>query len=229
MYYRSRSVGLETNMKALLALAMIYVGTFFFVSQGISQGPASASSAAAVSPTNILSNNPPGSVEPGKEADIRALLELVGARDSIQDGANAGLEQMREKLAESVPANEQGQAFVSAFATSYQKRFDPGVVTEQLVGIYDKHFSEEEIKGLLQFYGSPVGQKVAAEMPKISREIQAATRAASTKAAREALAEVKQQNPEIGQSARLGINQARWQQHGRPQQLRQQAPSQDQP
>jgi len=116
-----------------------------------------------------------------------------------------------------VPNNDKGQAFVDAFAASYQKKFDVDRVTEQLVSVYDKHFKEDEIKGLLQFYGSPLGQKVAAEMPKISREIQAATRAASNKAAKEALAELKLQNPEVGQSARLGLGQGRWQQRrGQP-------------
>jgi len=104
------------------------------------------------------------------------------------------------------------------------------------LGIYDKHFSEDEIKGLLQFYGSPLGQKVAAEMPKIGRETQAATRAASGKAAKDALAEMKQQNPEIGQSARLGNGQGqgRWQQrrgqqHGQGQLPQPQAAQQQDP
>jgi len=101
-------------------------------------------------------------------------------------------------------------------------------VTEQLVSVYDKHFTHEEIKGLLQFYGSPLGQKVAAEMPKISREIQSATRAAGDKAAKEALAELKRQNPEVGQSARLGLGQGRWQQR-RGQQPPQQTAQQQNP
>jgi hypothetical protein len=147
-----------------------------------------------------------------KETDIRSLMELVGARDMVEDGASLAIEQSREKLLASLPNNDKGQAFVNAFAASYQNKFDLDRVTEQLVTVYDKHFTVEEVKGLLQFYGSPLGQKVAAEMPKISREIQAATRAASNKAAKEALAELKQQNPEVGQSARLGLGQGRWQQ-----------------
>jgi hypothetical protein len=176
------------------------------------------------------------SIEPAKEADIRSLMELVGARDLVQDGANTAVEQSREKLLATVPNNDKGQAFLNAFAASYQKKFDVDQVTAQLVGIYDKHFTEDEIKGLLQFYGSPLGQRVAAEMPKIGRETQAATRAASAKAAKDALAEMKQQNPEIGQSARLGNGQGqgRWQQrrgqqHGQgqlpqPQSVQQQNP-----
>jgi hypothetical protein len=213
---------LESFMKALLALAIIYIGTFFFVSQGISQSPSSASGTDTSAQAMKTIDNPVGGVDLAEETDIRALLELVGAKDTLQDAANAGIEQMREKLAESVPANEHGQAFVIAFTASYQKKFDANSVTEQLVGIYGKHFSDEEIKGLLQFYGSPLGQKVAAEMPKITREVQAVTRAASTKAAKEALGEVKKQNPEVGQSARLGNGQPRWQQRARGQQLSQQ-------
>jgi hypothetical protein len=146
----------------------------------------------------------------------------------VQDGANIAIEQSREKLLASVPNNDKGQAFVNAFAAGCQKQLDIDQVTAQLVGIYDKHFTEDEIKGLLQFYGSPLGQKVAAEMPKIGRETQAATRAASAKAAKDALAEMKQQNPEIGQSARLGNGQGRWQHERRGPQRGLGQPSQQQ-
>jgi hypothetical protein len=56
-----------------------------------------------------------------------------------------------------------------------------------LVGIYDKHFTDDEIKGLLQFYGSPLGRKFAAEMPKITSDIQAANQAVSTRVAKDVL------------------------------------------
>lgn len=191
-------------MKALLALIVIYIGTFFLVIQGSPQNSMQAAQQGSASPQS-------GSgIDPTKEADIRSLMELVGARDMVQDGANNAIEQSREKLLATVPNDEKGQAFVNAFSASYQKKFAVDQVTEQLVSIYDKHYTDDEIKGLLQFYGSPLGQKVAAESPKISREVQVAVRAASGKAAREALAEVKQQNPGVGQSARLGQGQGRF-------------------
>ena len=207
-------------MKAVLALVLIYVGTFFLVIQGASQNSVQAShQSAAVQGNAAAAAQTNSSIDPGKEADIRSLMELVGARDLVQDGANTAIEQSREKLLSTVPNNDRGQAFVNAFAVSYQKKFDVSQVTDQLVTIYDKHFTDDEIKGMLQFYGSPLGQKVASEMPKINHETQAAIRLANTKAARDALAELKQQNPEIGQSARLGNGQGqgRWQQRrGQP-------------
>ena len=215
-------------MKAVLALIVVYVGTFFLAIQGVSQNPVQAAEQNAKSEMDKAA--PAHPIDQAKEADIRSLMELVGARDLVQDGANTAIEQSREKLLATVPNNEQGQAFVNAFAAGYEKKFDVDQVTDQLVAVYDKHYTDDEIKGLLQFYGSPLGQKVAAEMPKINREIQAAVRVAGSKAAREALAEIKKQNPEIGQSARLGNGQGqnRWQQRRGHQQAQQSAQQQPQ-
>jgi len=217
-------------MKAVLALISIYIGTFFVVIQGASQNPVQAAQDAKASAAKAAPAQA-NSIDPAKEADIRSLMELVGVRDMVQDGTNAAIEQSREKLLATVPDNEKGQAFVNSFAATYQKKFDVDGVIDQIVAIYDSHYTEDEIKGLLQFYGSPLGQKVAAEMPKIGREVQAATRAASGKAAKESLAEMKQQDPEIGRSARLGNGQPanRWQQRARAPQGQQQSAQQQDP
>ena len=193
-------------MKAVLALVVIYIGTFLVAIQGASQNAAQAAQ------QNAGVQQAAKSIDPAKEADIRALMELVGARDIVQESMTTTSEQYREKMVATVPNNDKGQAFVNTFISTYQKKYDVDQFTEQLVGIYDKHYSDEEIKGLLQFYGSPLGQKVAAEMPKINHETQEAARAASSKAAKDSLQAVKDQNPDVGQSARLGSGQRRWQQ-----------------
>jgi uncharacterized protein len=186
----------EEEMKAALALILIYIGTFLVAIQSSSSSSVEASGQAAASK--------PAAIEPAKEADIRALLELVGARDLLQDSVNASAEQYREKLIASVSANEKGQAFANEVINIYEKKFDVDRVNEQLVALYDKHYTADEIKGLLQFYGSPLGQKVAAEAPKISREIQEVTRVTAAKAVREATAQGKLDNPEVGENVHLG-------------------------
>jgi uncharacterized protein len=213
-------------MKAVLALIIIYVGTFFVAIHGASQNEVQASPHSPATAQENSGQNQAKPIDPVKDADIRSLLELVGARDQVQDGLNNAAEQYRQNLLETVPNNDKGQAFVNAFVASYQKNFDPNQVTGQLVAIYDKHFTEDEIKGLLQFYGSPLGQRVASETPKISREVQAASRFASNRAAKEALQALRLENPEIGQSARLGIGQRRnpQQAQARPDQMHQQNP-----
>jgi len=101
----------------------------------------------------------PLSIDPAKDADIRALLELIGTRDQFQESINLIADQYREKLLASVPNNAKGQAFINNVISGYEKNFDVDQVTEQMVAAYDKHYTDDEIKGLLQFYGSPLGPK----------------------------------------------------------------------
>ncbi len=194
-------------MKAALALIVLYVGMFLVAIQ--SGSPGAVQAAPQISPAakqKVASATP---VDPSKEADIRALLELVGARDQVQDSVRQTAEQYREKLLASVPNNEKGQAFVNTTINEYEKRYDVDRVNDQLVALYDKHYTDDEIRSLLQFYGSPLGQKVAAESPKIFREIQETTRAEAAKAVKDALLQAKQENPGVGQNARLGNNSQR--------------------
>ena len=188
-------------MKAVLALIVIYVGTFLVAIQG-----ASNSSVEAFGQDGVQANS---SIDPAKEKDIRSLLELVGARDTIQDSASAATEQYRQKVMETPANRDRAQAFASAYLAEFQKKFDADAVTGQLVGIYDQHFSEEEIRGLLEFYGSPLGQKAAAEMPKIGRETQQATRLASTQAARLAWQELRADYASTGENRRASVARRR--------------------
>ena len=201
-------------MKAVLALIVIYIGAFLIATQGSSQNTAPPAKQGAAAQT--------ASIDPTKEADIRSLMELVGARDSLQELASRGVEQFRENLTASVSDNERGQKFVNAFVESYKAKFDPDAATAQLEGIYDKHFTDDEIKGLLQFYGSPLGQKFAAEMPKINAETQAASRAFSTRIAKDVLQGLRKQYPGVAAHARLA--KPRPNQAEPPQQLAQTQP-----
>lgn len=201
-------------MKAVLALIVIYIGAFLIATHGASQN--------TVQPARQEATAQTASIDPAKEADIRSLMELVGARDSLQEAATRGADQFRENLTASVPDNERGQKFVNAFVDNYKAKFDADAATGQLVAIYDRHFSDDEIKGLLQFYGSPLGQKFAAEMPKISMETQAANRAFSTRIAKDVLQDLRKQYPGVAAHARLAKPRAG--QAEPPQQLAQTQP-----
>ena len=205
-------------MKAVLVLIAIYVGAFLIAIQGASQSSAQAPKSASAQQTSS------SVIDPVKEADNPSLLELVGTRDVVQDAAARGGEQFRENLLASVPENARGQKFVNAFIGEYQKKFNADEMTSQFVAVYDKHFTEDEIKGLLQFYGSPLGQRYAAELPKISAEVQAANRAASTRLAKDVLQDLRKEYPGVGNRARLNRNRT-----GHADQSSQQALAQTQP
>jgi hypothetical protein len=181
-------------MKAVLALIAIYVATFIIATQGASQNPVQAST-----PTENISA-PSKSIDPVKAADLRSLLEYAGAREQIKLVANESAAQYREKLRSGAPevlnaANTADrQAQIKTAEVTFRTNFDQQRALQQITGIYDKHFSEEEVKGLLDFFSSPLGQKFAAESPKIAREVSAVQTAAAASAARESLRNLQSEN-----------------------------------
>ena len=195
-------------MKAIFALIIIYIGTFLVAIQGASNAPVRAAQQDAPVAAKPA---PAKSIDPQKDADIRSLLELIGARDMIQEAANNSTEQYRQRLISLAPNDDKAQESIGSYLAVFQKKFDGDALADQLVTIYDKHYTDEEIKSLLQFYGSPLGQKVAAEMPKISKEIQLADRGLTNQAAKEAWQEFHAQNS-ASQGKRPFPGRRRWQQ-----------------
>lgn len=181
-------------MKAVLVLIAIYIATFIIATQGASQNPVQASQ------PNDSSAAASKSIDPIKAADLRALLESTGVKDQLKTAANDSAAQYREKLRLTNPVvlnaasavDRQNQ--VKSAETTFKNNFDQQRALQQITGIYDKHFSEDEIKGLLDFFSSPLGQKFAAESPKIAREIAAVQSTAAANAARESLRTLQSEN-----------------------------------
>src|SRR6266446_3311561 len=123
----------EIVMKAVLALIVIYVGTFLVAIQGASNTSVEASEENRAQAR--------AAIDPVKEKEIRSLLELIGARDAIQDAAGSATEQYRQKMLETAANNDRAQVLTNAYLAEFQKKFDADAVTNQLVGIYDR--SEE--------------------------------------------------------------------------------------
>jgi hypothetical protein len=112
-------------------------------------------------------------------------------------------------LVATLPASQQGQQFVNAFVADYQKKFNADEVSNQVAGIYDKHFSDEEIKGLLQFYSTPLGRKLSAESPKIQAEIEAANQKVSTRVAADVLKDLPSEYAGINANQATQTNQTK--------------------
>jgi uncharacterized protein len=184
---------MKGSMKAALALIVIYIAAFIVATQGGSQNPVQASASGA----NIANSK---STDPEKEADLHSLLQYLGAKDQLQSVANESAAQYREKLGASVKNvadDSKRQELITVASGSFEKNFDQQRAMQQIAAIYDKHFTDDEIKGLLDFYSSPLGQKFAAESPKINKEIQAVQTSATSMATRESLLRLKSQNADV--------------------------------
>ena len=93
-------------MKAVLALVVIYVAAFLVAIQGSAPAAVEASPQSAAAKLAAAHSS---AIDPAKEADIRTLLDLVGARDQVQESVNYSAEQYREKLLATVANDDKNQ------------------------------------------------------------------------------------------------------------------------
>src|SRR5260370_41950215 len=80
---------------------------------------------------------------------------------------------IRANFAQALPQNERGRKFADAFAEKCRTKLNADTFVDRVVPIYDKYFSDEDIQGLLKFYGTPLGQRAIKALPQITRESQA--------------------------------------------------------
>ena len=135
--------------------------------------------------------------DPQKEARIRELMDITGAKNLGQQLIEAGMEQFRSSVQDSQPNNPRAKQFVDAFVARFQKHFDSDSLTERVIPIYDKYLTTDDLQGLLDYYHSPLGQRMLKALPEVTRESQAAGFALGQKAAQETMEELKTDFPEF--------------------------------
>ncbi len=136
-------------------------------------------------------------IDPGKEADIRRLLEATGASKL---GATMGAqmaEQIKPLLMKALPPGERSQKIVDTFIQKLLLQANAEEFTKRVIPIYDKHLTDEDIKGLIQFYESPLGRRVVQVLPVISQESFTAGAQWGQQLSQEVLRQMQEEYPEL--------------------------------
>jgi len=95
-----------------------------------------------------------------KRADIIRLLRMTGAAQ----GATQALDLMLPSLKQSMPQVPE------TLWQQFRSEVREDEMIELTYGIWDKHFTHQEVRDLIHFYQSPTGQKIIRETPAIQRE-----------------------------------------------------------
>ena len=135
------------------------------------------------------------SLTPEKKALIKELLGLLNSGNTAEAIAIQFLEQTQEsaiiliksdlrewiQAQEVAPAkkkrleaemDESAQRILTRLRAEYPKRINMGEILEiVMLEVYDKYFTEAEVKDLVAFYKTPTGQKFIKILPQISAEM----------------------------------------------------------
>jgi len=95
-----------------------------------------------------------------KKNAILELLDVTGTRSNLQLMADA----MRENIKAQMPE------MTEDIMEEFEKAMDYDSMVAIIIPIYARHWSTDEIKGMVAFYRSPLGQRMMKEMPGILKE-----------------------------------------------------------
>jgi len=112
-------------------------------------------------------------VDPAKEAAIRHLMDVTQTVKLGDNIATYLAGQVRDGASHAI-ATENLPKFMDAFNRKFAATSAATRVTDAIIPIYAKAFSMEEIQGLIQFYESPLGQRVVKALPDVERQSQTA-------------------------------------------------------
>jgi len=108
-----------------------------------------------------------------KKADIERLMQMTGATRIGMQIASAMVAQMTQAVKKSRPdISPQAMTVMqkTVMEVMQEKVADRQGLLGQIVELYHKHFSHDDIKGLIAFYESDLGRKTVKEMPKLAGE-----------------------------------------------------------
>jgi hypothetical protein len=148
-------------------------------------------------------------IDPVKEADIRKLMELSGSKALATQTMDGMEKSIKPLMANSLPPGEYRDTLIDLFFAKFHARRNTQQLLDLAVPIYDKYFSDQEIKGLIEFYGTPLGQKALGVLPKLMGELQAAGRVWGDGIGRQCMIEVLAENPELAKGLSAAQTNAR--------------------
>ena len=106
----------------------------------------------------------PVSTPEQKLKDIRRLLVLTGA-------AKTGMQVLQQMIGMQRRANP---TVPPQFWTEFMKEVSGNEMVELIVPIYERNLTHDDIRGLIEFFQSPVGRNFVAAQSNITRESMAA-------------------------------------------------------
>jgi hypothetical protein len=136
-------------------------------------------------------------IDPAKEADIRRLLDLVGTKALVSQTMDSMSKSIKPLLTNSLPPGEYREKLVDLFFAKFTTKANVEHLLDLAVPVYDKNFSHQEIRTLIEFYQTPLGQKAITSLPRVTAEMQEQGRKWGEEAGRQCMVEVLSEHPEL--------------------------------
>lgn len=156
--------------------------------------------AAAPEATTPDAAPPGGKISAAKAADIQQLMEVTGMKSMMSQVMKSMEDNLKPTIIASLPPGDYREQLSDLFFQKFNSKLDVQKFIDMAAISYDKYLSDEDIKGLIQFYHTPLGQKTLVVLPKLSAELQTQGMQMGQTVGQEAMTEVLAEHPELAKA-----------------------------
>ena len=170
--------------------------SFFLLSAVCAHARQTSASQPQAPPTTVAQSEA-SKIDPVKAADIQKLMDVMGMKDVMTTTMNQMLASIKPTMSQMLPPGDYRDTLLNLFLQRLQSKLNVQQFLDQAEAAYDKYYSDDDIKGLIQFYQTPLGKKMLAVLPSLTVEVTNNGRALGQEAGRDAMLEVLAEHPDI--------------------------------
>jgi hypothetical protein len=113
--------------------------------------------------------------------DIEKLFTALHLRDLMQNVMRASMQQSKQIAHDAIKKKEPELTAdqlrrMDAFMDDFAKKLDLSGMLDDMVPVYERHLTKQDVSAMLAFYESPTGQKMLREQPAMMAEAMQAMR-----------------------------------------------------
>ncbi len=98
-------------------------------------------------------------MDPQLHADILRLIKATHLEETMRDYGRQMMETMRPSIEDSLPQNADRKKIMNEVQSKMMAALQSQAATDQIVMVYAKYLSDDDVKGATAFYESPAGQR----------------------------------------------------------------------
>jgi len=148
-------------------------------------------------------------IDPSKEADIRRLMSLTNFEALIRQTMNGMEGNIKTSMTNALPPGNYRDKLVDLFVKKFHSNLRTNELADRAIPVYDRHYSSSEIKELIRFYETPVGQKLLKELPAVSAELQQAGSAWGEDVGKQTMMGVLAEHPDLAKALEAASKQSK--------------------
>jgi hypothetical protein len=132
-----------------------------------------------------------------KAANIQRLLKLVGAESMQNTMIDQIMGMLKPMFTANAPADEATLKMLNRLSDLMTEEFRKSNFSSIAPELYDKYFTNDEIKGMIAFYESPLGRKTIQVLPALTSESMSRGQKLGEQAGQRAFARLLDEYPEL--------------------------------